>query len=100
MYKRQVFLSAALAGPLAAAYAERLPAAGWQMLAPHIALGALWIIYSLAARGLAYRVAGTALALLHVVIFNRVPREVFSDLLNNPWAATMLASFSGAAAGR
>ena len=85
------FTTAAAAGPLAASH-PTLPAAGWQMLAPHIAAATLWIIYSLATRGLAYRTIGLALTLLYTAIFNSPPREAFKDLHENKWAKPMLES--------
>ena len=64
-------------------------APGFQALAPHIAISMLWLIYSLAYRGLAYRTVGGALALLSRVLFNSVPRAL-SDLEKDPWIGIML----------
>ncbi len=64
-------------------------APGLQALAPHIAVALLWLIYSLAFRGIAYRLIGTALALVSRIIVNRVP-EKLSDLRRDPWARYLL----------
>jgi hypothetical protein len=85
-----VFATAIAAGALAPHYTGSLPAAGWQLLAPHIAVSILWMIYSLSTRGLAYRAAGLALTLVHVVVANMRPLEAFRDLEKDPWASAML----------
>ena len=64
-------------------------APGFQALAPHIAISILWLIYSLAYRGLAYRTIGGALALLSVTLLNSVPKAL-SDLQEDPWIGLML----------
>ncbi|HID42081.1 MAG TPA: hypothetical protein EYP33_08030 [Pyrodictium sp.] len=80
--------AAAVIAPRMAAEGALVP--GLQALAPHIAIGTFWIIYSLAIRGLAYRVVGTALMLLYVVVFNRYPERVFRDILEeDPWGSLL-----------
>ncbi len=89
-----VFITAGIVGVAAPALASRgVLAAGWQLLAPHIALGVLWLIYSLSARGLAYRFIGLALTLVFALIFNMLPKEVFADLRQDPWAGIMLQGY-------
>ena len=86
-----VLATAIVAGAAAPELAAHgLPAAGWQVLAPHIAVSVFWIIYSLGVRGLAYRAAGLALTLVYAVITNMKPLEAFRDLEGDPWASTML----------
>ncbi|BES80963.1 hypothetical protein [Pyrodictium abyssi] len=78
----------AVIAPRMAASGALVP--GLQALAPHIAVGTFWIIYSLAIRGLAYRIVGAALGLLYVVIFNHYPREAFRDLFEeDPWVSLL-----------
>ncbi len=85
-----VFVTAwavAIIGPYLRALNALAP--GFQALAPHIAVAILWLIYSLAFRGIAYRTVGAALALLSRMIINRVP-ERLSDLREDPWIGYML----------
>lgn len=85
-----VFATAIAAGVAAPYYADTLPAAAWQLLAPHIAVSILWIIYSLAVRGMAYKAAGLALTLVFAAVANMRPLEAFRDLEKDPWAKPML----------
>ncbi len=79
--------SAAVIGPYLASLNALAP--GLEALAPHIAVSILWLIYTLAFRGLGYRLIGTALALLSKVIINRVP-EALSDLRSIEWCKLLL----------
>ncbi|AEM38654.1 hypothetical protein Pyrfu_0785 [Pyrolobus fumarii 1A] len=77
----------AIIGPYLASMNALAP--GLQALAPHIAVGSIWLIYSLVFRGLAYRTIGTALALISKILVNRIPKTL-ADLTEDPWASLLL----------
>ncbi len=59
---------------------------GFQSLLVHGILGYLWIGYSMATRGLAYRVVAAAFICIYQVIFGLRYPKVYSDLLEkDPW---------------